>query len=232
MRPVWPSGRIRDRACAPGGDDANDGSSWSLAKRTVQAGTDTAALAGGEVWVRRRHLRRNVSRCGVSRMSTAALSVQETRADINGIGRAYPSILDGRSRRKRGNGNWSRLSDQPDRWVHHPQRYRDAVRFLPLRRRDILLTTPRQRSPTTRSSANTRLCFRRRNQLIPHRPTLQSPATRSRATERRTPHMPGGAIYCGLLRSTGSPTTRLRIIRVSARLAGGGHLLHLRYNPA
>lgn len=35
---------------APTGSDANDGSSWSLAKRTVQAGLDAAA-AGDDVWV-------------------------------------------------------------------------------------------------------------------------------------------------------------------------------------
>ena len=33
------------------GDDAHDGSSWALAKRTVQAGIDTASSLGGEVWV-------------------------------------------------------------------------------------------------------------------------------------------------------------------------------------
>jgi parallel beta helix pectate lyase-like protein len=33
------------------GNDANDGSSWAKAKRSVQAGIDTATLSGGEVWV-------------------------------------------------------------------------------------------------------------------------------------------------------------------------------------
>lgn len=36
---------------SPGGDDRNAGSSWSLAKRTVQAAIDTASGTGGEVWV-------------------------------------------------------------------------------------------------------------------------------------------------------------------------------------
>ena len=35
----------------PSGNDANDGSSWALAKRTVQAGITTAAAVGGDVWV-------------------------------------------------------------------------------------------------------------------------------------------------------------------------------------
>ncbi len=33
------------------GDDYNDGSSWPLAKRTVQGGIDAASAMGGEVWV-------------------------------------------------------------------------------------------------------------------------------------------------------------------------------------
>lgn len=35
----------------PDGDDANGGSSWALAKRTVQAGINAASASGGEVWV-------------------------------------------------------------------------------------------------------------------------------------------------------------------------------------
>ncbi len=48
VRPAVPRGIVRVR---PEGDDANDGSSWAAAKRTVQAGIDAASLAGGEVWV-------------------------------------------------------------------------------------------------------------------------------------------------------------------------------------
>lgn len=48
---IWPSGSAIVRVSYTG-DDANDGSSWALAKRTVQAGIDAvAALGGGEVWV-------------------------------------------------------------------------------------------------------------------------------------------------------------------------------------
>ena len=35
----------------PGGDDANDGSSWATAFKTIQRGIDAAKWAGGEVWV-------------------------------------------------------------------------------------------------------------------------------------------------------------------------------------
>src|SRR5262249_25197766 len=33
------------------GDDANDGSSWSAPKRTIQAAIEAVTLNGGEVWV-------------------------------------------------------------------------------------------------------------------------------------------------------------------------------------
>ncbi|HEY3413320.1 MAG TPA: right-handed parallel beta-helix repeat-containing protein [Armatimonadota bacterium] len=43
---LWPSSPIVVRVKL-GGNDANDGSSWSLAKRTVQGGIDALATAGG-----------------------------------------------------------------------------------------------------------------------------------------------------------------------------------------
>ncbi len=46
--PVWSYAIVR---VSPAGDDARDGSSWPLAKRTVQAAIDQAAATGGEVWV-------------------------------------------------------------------------------------------------------------------------------------------------------------------------------------
>lgn len=36
---------------SPAGNDANDGSSWALAKAGIQAAIDAAAVMGGEVWV-------------------------------------------------------------------------------------------------------------------------------------------------------------------------------------
>jgi parallel beta-helix repeat protein len=48
---VWPAGPSAIVRVSPTGDDANDGSSWGAAKRTVQAAIDTAVAAGGEVWV-------------------------------------------------------------------------------------------------------------------------------------------------------------------------------------
>jgi len=48
---VWPAGPNVIVRVSPAGNDANNGSSWALAKRTVQEGIDTAAAAGGELWV-------------------------------------------------------------------------------------------------------------------------------------------------------------------------------------
>jgi parallel beta-helix repeat protein len=48
---AWGSGPYVVVRVSPQGDDAHDGSSWTLAKRTVQAGIDAAAARGGEVWV-------------------------------------------------------------------------------------------------------------------------------------------------------------------------------------
>ncbi|MCC6484900.1 MAG: right-handed parallel beta-helix repeat-containing protein [Armatimonadetes bacterium] len=50
---VWPEYQPVVVRVSPSGvdDAAHDGSSWSLAKRTVQAGIDAASAAGGEVWV-------------------------------------------------------------------------------------------------------------------------------------------------------------------------------------
>ncbi|MCE5199572.1 MAG: right-handed parallel beta-helix repeat-containing protein [Armatimonadota bacterium] len=36
---------------SPSGDDALDGSSWQMAKRTMQAAVDAVAIGGGDVWV-------------------------------------------------------------------------------------------------------------------------------------------------------------------------------------
>jgi len=49
---AWPQGRYSIVRVSPEGDDANDGSSWALAKRTVQAGIDATSAEGGEVWVK------------------------------------------------------------------------------------------------------------------------------------------------------------------------------------
>ncbi len=49
---TWPVGPFIVVRVSPDGDDLNDGSSWSLAKQSVQAAIDRAGEYGGEVWVR------------------------------------------------------------------------------------------------------------------------------------------------------------------------------------
>ena len=49
---VWSSGPAVVVRVSPEGDDAHDGSSWTSAKRTVQAAANTATTFGGEVWVK------------------------------------------------------------------------------------------------------------------------------------------------------------------------------------
>lgn len=45
--PVWAVSYVNGAA----GDDANTGTSWATAKKTVQAGLDTASVLGGQLWV-------------------------------------------------------------------------------------------------------------------------------------------------------------------------------------
>ncbi len=49
---AWPPGPYAIVRVSPSGSDANDGSSWALAKQTVQAALRAARGQGGEVWVR------------------------------------------------------------------------------------------------------------------------------------------------------------------------------------
>ncbi len=50
---VWPPGTARIVRVGSDGDDANDGSTWASAKRTVQAAVDAVAFCqGGQVWVK------------------------------------------------------------------------------------------------------------------------------------------------------------------------------------
>ncbi|HRX83778.1 MAG TPA: right-handed parallel beta-helix repeat-containing protein [Phycisphaerae bacterium] len=49
---IWAAGPYAIVRVSTEGSDAHDGSTWALAKRTVQAAIDAAALAGGDVWVR------------------------------------------------------------------------------------------------------------------------------------------------------------------------------------
>jgi pectin methylesterase-like acyl-CoA thioesterase len=47
----WPAYVPTIIRVSPTGDDANDGSSWDKAKKTIQAAIDAASAVGGNVWV-------------------------------------------------------------------------------------------------------------------------------------------------------------------------------------
>ena len=49
---LWTATPVIIRIDGIGGNDTNDGSNWSLAKKTVQAGINAAATIGGEIWVK------------------------------------------------------------------------------------------------------------------------------------------------------------------------------------
>ncbi len=49
---LWPVGPYTIVRVSGDGNNENDGSSWELAKRTLQAGIDAASTVGGDVWVR------------------------------------------------------------------------------------------------------------------------------------------------------------------------------------
>jgi hypothetical protein len=49
---AWSPGPYAIVRVSPEGDDANDGSSWALSKRSVQAAMDSASILGGDVWVK------------------------------------------------------------------------------------------------------------------------------------------------------------------------------------
>lgn len=49
---AWPEGPHAIVRVSPSGGDANDGSSWTSAKRTVQAAIDAVSGQGGDVWVK------------------------------------------------------------------------------------------------------------------------------------------------------------------------------------
>lgn len=81
------------------GNDANDGSSWAAAKRTVQAGVDAAAYqGGGEVWAAAGVYKEAIAlRSFVSLLG--GFSGVETRRDLRDYHR-FASVLDGEAKRR------------------------------------------------------------------------------------------------------------------------------------
>ena len=91
----WPvSGAVIVRVSPSGVDDAaHDGSSWALAKRTVQAGVDAATSAGGEVWVAAGAYAEHVFLAPYAYMYGGFAGVESARDERDWV--ANKSILDG-----------------------------------------------------------------------------------------------------------------------------------------
>ena len=74
------------------GSDANDGSSWSLAKRTTQAGIDAAAT-GGEVWVARGIYGERITLRAFAYLYGGFAGIETQRDDRNW--QTHATVLDG-----------------------------------------------------------------------------------------------------------------------------------------
>lgn len=75
------------------GDDSYDGSSWALAKRTVQAGIEAAAAVGGEVWVQAGTYGERITLRPLAHLYGGFAGVENTRAERNWA--ANTTTLDG-----------------------------------------------------------------------------------------------------------------------------------------
>jgi len=78
---------------SPTGDDANDGSSWALAKRSVQAGADAASAWGGEVWVAAGTYNERIVLPAYAYLYGGFAGTENSRDDRNW--RANTTVLDG-----------------------------------------------------------------------------------------------------------------------------------------
>ena len=90
---VWPAGPYLVVRVSPEGDNANDGSSWSLAKRTVQAGIAAAAAGGGEVWVRSGTYLERITLLPYAHVYGGFVGTENVREDRQW--KTQPTILDG-----------------------------------------------------------------------------------------------------------------------------------------
>ena len=113
----WPAGSYAIVRVSPQGADVNDGSSWTSAKRTVQAAIDAASKPGGEVWVKAgTYLERITLRSHV--YVYGGFAGTETHRDQRSW-RAWTSILDGQGTGSGGNSHIYRQSDEHHRRFHH-----------------------------------------------------------------------------------------------------------------
>lgn len=90
---AWPVGANIVVRVSASGDDANDGSSWALAKKTVQAAVDAASVLGGEVWVRSDTYYERVTLSAYTHMYGGFSGTENSRSERNFV--ANKTVLDG-----------------------------------------------------------------------------------------------------------------------------------------
>ncbi len=91
---VWAEGPYAIVRVSPVGDDANDGASWASAKRTVQAGIDSAAALGGEVWVRSGTYQERIALNSFTQVYGGFAGMETMRHERDWV--AHTTILDAR----------------------------------------------------------------------------------------------------------------------------------------
>ncbi len=89
---LWPAGPYVIVRVSPEGNDANDGSSWSLSKRTVQAGINAASELGGEVWVRAGTYLERITLLPYAHVYGGFAGTENARQERDWI--THPTILD------------------------------------------------------------------------------------------------------------------------------------------
>jgi predicted outer membrane repeat protein len=90
---TWPCGTAAAVRVTPEGNDANNGSSWVLAKRTVQAAIDAAAASGGQVWVKEGTYLERITLRNFVHVYGGFAGTETQRSDRSWP--AHPTILDG-----------------------------------------------------------------------------------------------------------------------------------------
>ncbi len=91
---LWPTGPYTVVRVSPLGDDINDGSSWTLAKCTVQAAVDAASVLGGDVWVQSGSYEENITLQPYAYLYGGFAGNEEVRDERDWVANA--TILDGR----------------------------------------------------------------------------------------------------------------------------------------
>ena len=91
----WPAGPYVIVRVSPNGDDANDGSSWTSAKRTVQAGIDLAGKLGGEVWVQAGVYKERITLASHAHVYGGFAGTEDSRDERHW--RTQATILDGQA---------------------------------------------------------------------------------------------------------------------------------------